>query len=290
VIDVATAALTRLGLVEAGCRPRFSVAVSRGSTIAAEVSIDPDQFLHIKGSAHASLRAEFDATRRAVAVHGSTVPRPVAHVVDGGWELLFSEGRRFSTLDAGALGSSRVVGALLAFLERSAHTAEPAGPGRHAAFVERSLQTSSTPIPDGLIRHWTSTAGGRVLDSLGTVAQHGDFTANNIGITRAGIVVFDWADFGAVELPGFDLATLLLSMTGFEPARVGRLVTGTEPSLSRFAESACARLGLPHPLFRTLLPLYLAVFLSLKSQFGTGIRQQVATALAHVSNNARMTH
>jgi len=124
-----------------------------------------------------------------------------------------------------------------------------------------------------------------VLDSLGTVAQHGDFTANNIGITRAGIVVFDWADFGA----GFDLATLLLSMTGFEPARVGRLVTGTEPSLSRFAESACGRLGLPYPVFRTLLPLYLAVFLSLKSQFGTGIRHQVATALAHVSD-ARITH
>ena len=185
-----------------------------------------------------------------------------------------------------ALHSSTVSGALLDFLERSARTAEPARAGRHAAFVRRSLQTSSTPIPDGLVRHWTGGAGVRVLDSLDTVAQHGDFTANNIGVTRAGLVVFDWADFGAVELPGFDLATLLLSMTGFEPARVLRLLTGTDPSLVRFAESACARLDLSYSVFRTLLPLYLAVFLSLKSQFATGIRHKVATALAHVGDAA----
>ena len=145
------------------------------------------------------------------------------------------------------------------------------------------------PMPDSLVRYWTADAGVRVLDSLATVAQHGDFTANNIGITRSGIVVFDWADFGVVELPGFDLATLVLSMTGFEPARVLQLLAGTDPSLVLFTESACARLGLSHTMFRALLPLYLAVFLSLKSQFGTGIRHKVATALAHVSN-ACITH
>jgi len=289
VIGAAMTALTRLGLIEAGCQPRFSVAISRGSTIAADVSIDPDRFLHIKGSAHASLRAEYDATLRAVAVHRSTVPHPVAHVVDGGWELLFSEGRRFSLLDAAALHSSTVSAALLDFLERSARTAEPARAGRHAAFVQHSFQTSSTPIPDDLVRHWTGDEGVRVLDSLDAVQQHSDFTANNIGVTRAGLVVFDWADFGAVELPGFDLATLLLSMTCFEPARVLRLVTGTDPSLVRFAESACARLNLAYGAFRALLPLYLAVFLALKSQFGTGIRHKVAAALAHVGN-ARITH
>jgi hypothetical protein len=289
MIGAAMSALTRLGLIEAGCRPHFTLAISRGSTITAEVSIDPDQFLHIKGSAHASLRAEYVATLRAAAVHRSTVPRPVAHVVEGGWELLFSEGRRFSTMDAGQLHSSMVSRALLQFLEHSALNAAPASAGRHVAFVRRSLQTSSTPIPDGLIRHWTAGAGARVLDSLTTVAQHGDFTVNNIGITRAGLVVFDWADFGAVEIPGFDLATLLLSMTDFEPARVLPLLTGTDRSLVLFTESACKRLSLPYPAFRTLLPLYLAIFLSLKSQFATGIRHKVATALAHVSN-AAITH
>jgi hypothetical protein len=37
------------------------------------------------------------------------------------------------------------------------------------------------------------------------------------------------------------------------------------------------------------LPLYLAVFLALKSQFATDIRHKVAAALAHVGD-ARITH
>ena len=56
--------------------------------------------------------------------------------------------------------------------------------------------------------------------ALPRIHQHGDLTVNNIGIADGKLTVFDWEDFSLVDLPGFDLAVLLLSMNDFNMQRL----------------------------------------------------------------------
>jgi hypothetical protein len=279
LIGPATTALTRLGLIGPNQRVRFNIGLSRGSTIAADVSIDDITFLHLKATSHGSLEGEYDATLRAAAIHASVVPRPVAHFAAAGWQLMFTEGRQFVAMHARSLRSPQVVQALIDFLARAAATGSRAETGYHRVRLERCIARSSTPIPDWVLEPWTRADGAAMLDALPVVAQHGDFTQNNIGIAPRGIVVFDWADFGQVELPGFDLATLVMSLTGFDVERIGRLWQAHDDPLGHFVHAACGRLGLGCNEFRALLPLYLAVFLSLKSDYALVIRLKAAAAL-----------
>jgi hypothetical protein len=57
---------------------------------------------------------------------------------------------------------------------------------------------------------------------LSYVRQHGDLVANNVGVTARGIVIFDWEDFGRVELPGFDIALFLASCLDYNPVMLKR--------------------------------------------------------------------
>jgi hypothetical protein len=278
--------MMRLGLLDPAHRPQFNIAISRGSTVAADVTVGTGRFVHLKASTHVSLESEHSATLRASAIHGAAVPRPIAHVVEAGWELLLTEGRRFETLQPWTL-NRRVALDLVEFLARAAVTASRPSPGRHGAFLVRCLAGASTPIARHALRSWLSGDRARQLDELAIVAQHGDFTANNIGITDPGVVVFDWADFGAVELPGFDLATLLLSLTGFDAGRAYAALDGAEEPVGNLIHAAGERLGLERHRFHDLLPLYLAVFLALKSDYAAGIRLKAAAALEQSMQLAR---
>ncbi|CAN0445101.1 unnamed protein product, partial [Ectocarpus fasciculatus] len=55
-------------------------------------------------------------------------------------------------------------------------------------------------------RDWQGT-----LSRLMPVPQHSDLSINNIGLSRKGVIIFDWEDYGNVVLPGFDFLTLILS-------------------------------------------------------------------------------
>ena len=47
---------------------------------------------------------------------------------------------------------------------------------------------------------------------LPRILQHGDLAMTNIAISGDELVFFDWEDFGLVDIVGFDLAMVLLSM------------------------------------------------------------------------------
>ena len=89
----------------------------------------------------------------------------------------------------------------------------------------------------------------------------------------------------AVEIGRGRLGPLLEAAEplGAEPVRVapGLSAAAIEPeeALADFVHAACDRLHLDRDSLRALLPLYLAVFLSLKSDYASAIRLKVAAAL-----------
>ena len=130
-------------------------------------------------------------------------------------------------------------------------------------------------------RFWLAGRGAEILDALPHVPQHGDFVVNNIGCNSAGLVFFDWEDFGAVTLPGLDLATLVFSSLGNEVGRIAAFAA--DPSRSALYpvfHAACRLYSLTEQDFCNLLPFYAAIFLRLKRSRSPAIRRAITDVLS----------
>jgi hypothetical protein len=116
------------------------------------------------------------------------------------------------------------------------------------------------------------------------VPQHGDFVLNNLGCSEGRLVVFDWEDYGATGLVGFDIFLISLSVTGMSAASVRRIQEVVDPAGHpwAFAVEACRASGLDYPTFRRAIPMYLLVFRYLKRNYGQEIALRVDDILRQI--------
>ncbi len=117
--------------------------------------------------------------------------------------------------------------------------------------------------------------------NLPPVLQHGDFSANNIGVSESTLVFFDWEEFGLVDLPGFDLAILLLSLSNFSMTQL--LERLSRPSVeASVAQRGCRALGISTDDLVDLFPAYASLYIQTKSRLGypSTVTNRIAAALA----------
>jgi hypothetical protein len=112
--------------------------------------------------------------------------------------------------------------------------------------------------------------------------QHGDFVVDNPGLRcDHRLAIFDWEDYGAVELTGLDLFTLEISMSD---ALRDLAENPGAPSLAADPagldlDRMCAALHLPRQLYDELRLGYAFVFRFLKRNYGIEIRERLAGLL-----------
>ena len=109
--------------------------------------------------------------------------------------------------------------------------------------------------------------------------QHGDFVVNNLGLGAAGLVIFDWEDFGRLNLPGLDVYTLRMSAGWGLPAMLAA-VGPSQQYLPPLVQRLCAVLGLALADFEALIPLYLLAFRFLKQAYGAEVRARMDNLLS----------
>ena len=209
-------------------------------------------------------------------------PQPLFHHVEGDWDLIAMRGVPHRPVSPGDLARDRggLVGQIVGYLEASARGAQTPAPGEsHRMFLQSVLGRATSAGNAKVVQEWMVN---RELEGLSSIRQHGDFVVNNLGCTVSGLVVFDWEDFGEVAIPGLDLCTVLASDAGFDPALL-RAISDGRPGVPRpyseLLDRGCPAIGLTPDLFRRLVPLYLAVFLDLKRDYGLKIAGLVETAL-----------
>lgn len=140
----------------------------------------------------------------------------------------------------------------------------PAVPGAR----EEMRQFIDANLP-ALARHLGSKETRRQLEALPRAAQHGDLVANNIGHVGARPVVFDWEDFGKVDLPGFDIALLLGSLLSHDPEKIVALFS-EEGRGAPWLVPLLAATGLERVQFAGLMPVYYGAFFWIKCVGGYG--------------------
>lgn len=111
-------------------------------------------------------------------------------------------------------------------------------------------------------------------NQYGKISQHGDFAINNIAIDSKGnLILFDWENFGIINYPIFDLATLLFSnaldqgMVESFSKNPGILFDIPGASLIRLV---CQKQGMSTNSFQKYFPFFMMLFIYLKQELGYG--------------------
>lgn len=147
--------------------------------------------------------------------------------------------------------------------------------GTAVLVAEMRAYFSKHPLQDA-VRAWLDGEIGAQLGALPEVPQHGDLVLNNIGVGRGGaLVIFDWEDFGATNVPGLDLFTLAMSLCGSDLQALR-----ADPQVDALLVALCGEAGLDVALFRRLVPAYALVFRYLKRNYGPEVRERMDRVLA----------
>lgn len=106
------------------------------------------------------------------------------------------------------------------------------------------------------------------VQKLPSIPQHCDFAFSNLGLrsdTRT-LIVFDWEDYGTLDLPGFDIAVLITSYFNFETKEIYSFLAGEQStSFSQLIGECLTISKIDREDFRNLYPVYLSLFLELKT-------------------------
>jgi hypothetical protein len=291
VIGTVTAALADFGLLRPGSKPRCHIGLTKGDTLWMDAFIDLRNYFHVKCSEVISLREEARIYAEAAAHYADFVPRTLGYCVRDGWEIFVTEGvahRQFFPDDLRNPRHARNwIPILCRFLEQSWLNRRTVGQSDTVALLgmleTRFKDSSFAP----LLIPWCSGTGQRELEALGSIRQHCDFVPNNLGVTASGLVIFDWEDYGKICLPGLDLCTLVLTCFDVDVDALsldGGLVV-TE-RCAGFVIPACAALRMDVSLFWRLVPLYMLVFLYLKSTYASDVRNRIDALLRRVASGS----
>lgn len=212
------------------------------------------------------LTQEFKNLREVYRCAPHLVPKPLHLGLQGEFWALWMEGApgwRFDARERSAPSTLRsmveMLGAMHGALRQSGAERDP---GRYSRVISGPVRTlaqfgQSASVADECAR-LLDRANASWLDSQPVIPQHGDLFPGNLLHYGQQWHVLDWESFGIVDLPFYDLFTLLLSLLcakGYNPEQWSPALVKQIPGL---IECYARRLGLSPADAPLLLPLTLA--------------------------------
>lgn len=272
-------------LLEKGDEPIFNISLISGEQLNLQAFTHDGAHFHTRVKQRGVVPAEYEKCCKGWRSFPQYAPEPLGRYFRESWEIILVQGVSHRPVSLGDIARNRqgLVQELIGFFAASreaAHVAQPMEP--HRAFLRRVQERAADQGCATIVNQWLAVDE---LDRLPHIAQHGDLVVNNLGLRDSGLVVFDWEDFGRVALPGLDLCTVVASDCGLNPERLRAVMQGAGPpshSYQHLLRNACPAIGLTPELFRRLIPLYLAIFLDLKRDYGDAIRAVVRKLIREV--------
>jgi len=272
-----------------GGEPSYSIALVSELVANIRASTHNGAFFHIRLKRVGDSPVEYANLCNAWQTFPRHAPEPLGQYFEDDWEIIVVRGIRHRLVSRGSVArdSHGVVREIVSFLEASGTGARVAEPVEsHREFLQHVLERATDSTCAAIVREWITN--GR-LDVLPHIRQHCDFVIGNLGLTADGLVVFDWEDFGRIELPGFDLCTLLASDAGLDANRLFAIIRGGDQRVGAYAElleRGCPAIDMRPDLFRQLIPLYLVIFLDLKRAYGKAIRGVISGLIRDIQAKA----
>lgn len=290
MLNLVRQALTSTGLVSAASRLMFNITVSKGDVISIDVGVAGGGWYHVQACRYYDLGTRFASDRLARQRFQERAPEPLAHFRHGDWSLIIAKACEHRSAGAGDLagrpGATALGRDLIGFFAAARDHAlvENAG-DTHDLFMSeaRAFLAASAELGSGVLS-FLNTLDTPDWADVPYIPQHGDFVLNNLGSSKGRLVVFDWEDYGATGLAGFDICLISLSVTGMSAASVRRMQEVADPAGHpwAFAQAACRASGLDYRTFRRAIPIYLLAFRYLKRNYGREIAIRVNDILREI--------
>jgi len=209
---------------------------------------------------------EFEGLKKVHPLAQSCVPRPLCLEKTDEFWMLWMGGVPGLRIPPRASYAAPVLQATVDMLVSIhgglARPAAEASADRHHRMVERPLAALMEWGPSAEVRAGcraiAGTASTEWLRQLPVIQQHGDLFLDNVIRDRDRYYMVDWETFGAIDLPFYDLLTLIISLLRAS----GETPESLDPDLVRqvplLIERYTRRLGLPATLVSQLIPLTMA--------------------------------
>lgn len=287
MLDAVLVHLRELGLLKDERAARCNVFV-RLDNVLVNVFDGDGRYYYLRMAEAYDLEREYEVSRSVAALVGRFVPQPLAFFRIGKLSCMVAEGVDFHIVTGPSLlkatAATPVVRELLAFFDYAAGALT--APGSLARvddlgeiLTARYVGTEQEPLCARVLESSDLAA----LRALPAQRQHGDFVPNNFGMRDGRLVIFDWEDFGKVDVPGFDLAVLLGSLVDFHPVRLRAMrdawLARVPDAPAPWLDEACRRSRIDTCLFLRSLPFYLSLFMWLKDRYSPAIRLKVNRAV-----------
>ena len=266
------------GFLEGGQEPVFHIRLISGRELNVQVFANNGIHFHTRVKHRGVMPTEYDKCSNGWRRFPQYAPEPLGQYFRHDWEIIIVRGIAHRPVLIGDIAKNKhdLVQKLIGFFATSTEVVSMKKPlESHRTFLRGVRDRAIDPAAAAVVNKWMSTDE---LDHLPHISQHGDFVVNNLGIGGSRLVVFDWEDFDRVALPGFDLCTALASDTRLTPERMRAVMHstgGVSQPYETLLRTVCPLLGLTPDGFRRMIPLYLAIFLDLKRNYGEAVQAAV---------------
>ena len=272
MIELARRMLMDLGVIGEGTPVACNAYLERHVSL--QFFVEGGPLYYVKVSDTGILAREFAAQSQVFAALPDHIPEPLALRAEKGFEFLISAGVVHAAITEESLARYREPLAAMVndYVRRSAEAfVVPSPEVSHRDFVRAVVDHFHPSDAFRPVVRWLDGTDGALLDRLPHVNQHGDFGRSNLAFAGAVPVVFDWEDFGRVRLPGYDVATLIVTFRGFDPAAVRDDVLDNPNSpFYGIVGNVCEVFDFDRRTFYTLIPVYMACFVYLKDYYDYG--------------------
>ena len=205
---------------------------------------------------------EFENLKQAYPSAAAWVPKPLHFGRQGEFCALWMEGvpgLRFRASNGPVQLRSLIE--MLASMHRAFRTTEMK-PERYRRVVSKPIETVAQFGESAAVRSGCEILMARTsadwVQSLPVIPQHGDLVFSNVLLFRGQWHVVDWESFGVIDLPFYDLFTLLLSLLRAH----GETPEHWDASLMKQVPALIGQYALALELSSTDAPLLLALTLA----------------------------
>lgn len=287
MLDLVLARMRQLDLIRDERAAHCNVFVRLDNVLANVFDAD-GRYYYLRMADAYDLEGEFQVAESVARTVGRFVPQPLAFFREGRLSCMVVEGVHFDIVTGEQLIRARptspLAKELLAyFCHASSAMAVPDRKADVGASVEILTERYRGTEQASLWNRVLQQSNLDWLKSLHRQKQHGDFVPNNFGMRSNGLVIFDWEDFGKVDLPGFDLAVLFGALVDFQPRKLRALrdavLSGSTRGAIPWLGEACRLSRVDQHHFLHALPFYLSLFMWLKDRYSPAIRLKVNSAI-----------
>ena len=214
------------------------------------------------------LDREYRGLAAAYRAMPSNVPEPIRLATCRRYQVLVTRGIRHAPVLPlrGATNVAAFEQGVSAYLETSARAFARSNMAPSLDTIRAALRSANERVQwPGWAMYYEGIRN--LVERLTPVEQHGDLSVNNIGVRDGALVFFDWEDFGEIDLPGFDLAVLLLSINEFSYEKLAAKLE--RPTMEAdIARRGCAAFGMAAPEFLRLFGAYASLYIETKTRLG----------------------